>query len=348
MVSGDSHGRGPQGLLKEHRIPHKQHWKIRMTKDEFKPQLSQQQKHSLFFHKAAKRNPGVAGAGGIIYDLGGTRELSYEWGLGKATNNQAEASALLQGIKVAISLNARAMHVFGDSSIIIQFMHSNKSPKDNKLARIKEEPYKIQEIQFLHILRTLNKEADTNANGASRLEEGMLKQNGVVNCFAIPQVYIQQNLCMTIKFTMQAHLVKRYGFKGRRDETFNQALPPHMFELSAFKCFKVMEIYLADAEGILGSVPRLGIEASQQAPSDLGNIDGNGQHPTCQRDIPELCKVLQQHEYITNGNRTGIFSVTSKVHVLEHQQVSQNAIIMDTLAQKKREIQALEEECVTL
>lgn len=85
----------------------------------------------------------MAGAGGIIYDLGGTRELSYEWGLGKATNNQAEASALLQGIKVAISLNARAMHVFGDSSIIIQFMHSNKSPKDNKLARIKEEPYKI-------------------------------------------------------------------------------------------------------------------------------------------------------------------------------------------------------------
>lgn len=153
---------------------------------------------------------------------------------------------------------------------------------------------------------------------------------------------------MTIKFTMQAHLVKRYGFKGRRDETFNQALPLHMFELSAFKCFKVMEIYLADAEGILGSVPRLGIEASQQAPSDLGNIDGNGQHPTCQRDIPELCRVLQQHENITNGNRTAIFSVTSKVHVLEHQQVSQNAIIMDTLAQKKREIQALEEECVTL
>jgi len=70
-------------------------------------------------------------------------------------------------------------------------MNSNKPPTDNMLARIiariKKELYRFKEIHFLHILRSLNKETHSKANGASRLEKGyMLKQNRVVEWHAIP------------------------------------------------------------------------------------------------------------------------------------------------------------------
>jgi ribonuclease HI len=36
----------------------------------------------------------VAGVGGVIFFLGGKKELSYSWNIGQATNNQVEAYAL--------------------------------------------------------------------------------------------------------------------------------------------------------------------------------------------------------------------------------------------------------------
>ena len=49
-----------------------------------------------------------------------------------------------------------------------------------------------------------------------------------------------------------------------------------------------------------------------------------------------------------NRNRTSKFSVTARTYELEHQQTSQNAIIIDLLVKKKWHIQDLEEECEKL
>ena len=45
---------------------------------------------SLFFDGASKGNPGLAGAGGVIFYPGGNRPIDYVWGLGKKSNNYAE------------------------------------------------------------------------------------------------------------------------------------------------------------------------------------------------------------------------------------------------------------------
>jgi hypothetical protein len=42
------------------------------------------------------------------------------------------------------------------------------------------------------------------------------------------------------------------------------------------------------------------------------------------------------------------FSLTTKVHENEHQCISTNAVVMDTLVQQKRQIQILEAECSML
>jgi len=59
----------------------------------------------LFFDGASKGNPSQAGGGGIIIDPFGKLHLSYAWGLGYASNNQAEFLALWQGLKQARKLN---------------------------------------------------------------------------------------------------------------------------------------------------------------------------------------------------------------------------------------------------
>ena len=56
--------------------------------------------HCLFFDGASKNNPGRAGAGGILLEPRGNNPVTYEWGLGKTSNNKAEAYGLLMGTKI--------------------------------------------------------------------------------------------------------------------------------------------------------------------------------------------------------------------------------------------------------
>jgi hypothetical protein len=71
-------------------------------------------------------------------------------------------------------------------------------------------------------------------------------------------------------------------------------------------------------------------------------------HGNHHREIQEMHRVLCRHEDFINSNRMSIFLVTTKVHENEHQCISQNAVIMETLLQQKRQIQVLEAECSML
>jgi ribonuclease HI len=86
---------------------------------------------------------GVVGVGGVIYDLEGKQESTYAWGLGIATNNQAKAYALLQGLSIIISLGIRELVVLGDSRMVIKSLNRQEPLKDLRLASIL---YKIEKI----------------------------------------------------------------------------------------------------------------------------------------------------------------------------------------------------------
>eukprot|EP00253_Pinus_taeda_P005844 PITA_05844 len=112
-------------------------WKLRGSKEEVQQWISNQKRPVLLFDGASKNNPGKAGAGGIIKDQNGKSILSYEWGLGNAFNNAAEAYSLFLGTSLLSRLGIRNAIILGDSAIIIGAMVSGRNFKKEGLNNIK-------------------------------------------------------------------------------------------------------------------------------------------------------------------------------------------------------------------
>ena len=93
---------------------------------------------------------------------------NFSWGLGINTSIQAEALALLQGLKSLLNLEIKEVNVFGDSQVIIKIMVTNSSPRDIRLARlisrIRILGKLFKKLSYYHVLRENNKEADLEAN----------------------------------------------------------------------------------------------------------------------------------------------------------------------------------------
>jgi ribonuclease HI len=131
-----------------------------------------------------RSTPGKAGGGGVIYNPVEFRELVYSWGLGEETNNIAEALSLWQGLAQARKLAIKEIMVIGDSWILIQAMVTNSLPNQMKLRQIFKKILRLsnffQKIEFFHVLRHLNGEADRAAKEATPLGKGQLSLNGTL------------------------------------------------------------------------------------------------------------------------------------------------------------------------
>ena len=126
---------------------------------------------TLYFDGASKGNPGVAGAGAVIYDGDDIEVYSESVFVGlKETNNVAEYTGLLTGLKAALNLGKTRLHVKGDSDLIIKQMNGAYQVKSPKLIGLYKEAKKLTEqfekITFVHVYRHLNKRADELANVA--------------------------------------------------------------------------------------------------------------------------------------------------------------------------------------
>eukprot|EP00253_Pinus_taeda_P007428 PITA_07428 len=148
-------------------IPHA-NWEIHLEEQMFIKWRSALEEHCLFFDGASKGNPGATGGGGVLLKPDGSTELRYHWGLGIESNNRAEALALWQGLNLALKRNILKLSVFGDSRLIIQALNLNTIPSQILLASIFKKIRLIlplfQKINFFHILRHLNDQADLEAN----------------------------------------------------------------------------------------------------------------------------------------------------------------------------------------
>jgi ribonuclease HI len=124
----------------------------------------------------------VAGAGGVIICPRGIQVLSFHWNLGIATNNQAEAYALYQGLHLAQSLNIHSISVIGDSKIIIGHVRKGSHPPNIHLnailQRISTTLNLFHNCTLFHVLRRNNQLADAQENLAIDLEQGSLVVNG--------------------------------------------------------------------------------------------------------------------------------------------------------------------------
>ena len=124
--------------------------------------------HKLQFDGCSKSNPGIAGAGAVIYKFNKEISAKIQFVGNNETNNVAEYTGLIIGLKEAINLGIKEIDVEGDSMLVIKQMKGEYKVKSENLINLyKEAKVLVKEfniINFKHIYRENNKRADELSN----------------------------------------------------------------------------------------------------------------------------------------------------------------------------------------
>ncbi len=127
---------------------------------------------------ASRGNPGEAGIGVVIEDESGKVIKEIRRYIGKATNNQAEYAALIDGLKAARGINADNVTVFADSELLVKQVKGEYKVKHPQLqplfAEAKGLISGLKKFKINHIPREKNAHADALANEAidKKITEG--------------------------------------------------------------------------------------------------------------------------------------------------------------------------------
>ena len=117
---------------------------------------------------AARGNPGPAGIGVQITDASGHVLAEIAEGLGETTNNVAEYTAAIEGLKRAAELGASAVTLRSDSQLLIYQLTGKYRVKTAHLVPLHRAVLALARgfstIRFEHVPRERNKEADRLAN----------------------------------------------------------------------------------------------------------------------------------------------------------------------------------------
>ncbi len=119
----------------------------------------------------ARGNPGPAGYGAVVRDAG-TGEVLAERkaGLGHTTNNVAEYSGLIAGLRAARDLGAKTVDVRMDSRLVVEQLSDRWKVKNAQLQTLAAQARDVvdgfDKVTFEWIPRARNKAADRLANEA--------------------------------------------------------------------------------------------------------------------------------------------------------------------------------------
>jgi ribonuclease HI len=115
-------------------------------------------------------NPGPAGVGVVIEGSEKGRITVGKW-VGRQDNNVAEYLALLEALQRALELNARKLHVYSDSQVVVRQMigqYNCRSPRLYSLHWLCRKLAHSLEFSISHIRREFNSEANGLAGAAAR------------------------------------------------------------------------------------------------------------------------------------------------------------------------------------
>jgi ribonuclease HI len=115
-------------------------------------------------------NPGPAGIGVIIDGCESGPIRIAKW-IGHQDNNVAEYMALLEALQCALSLKAKALHVYSDSQVVVRQMRGEYSCRSSRLYSLHWTCRKLaRDLAFSisHVPRENNAEANRLANTAVR------------------------------------------------------------------------------------------------------------------------------------------------------------------------------------
>lgn len=128
------------------------------------------EEYTLYFDGASKGNPGLGGAGFVIYDSSTNLEIYSESRFvgNRVTNNYAEYFGLYLGLKKAYSLKIQQLKIYGDSLLVIKQMKGEYSVKSPNIIDLYNASMMMSKdfniISYHHIPREKNKRADFLAN----------------------------------------------------------------------------------------------------------------------------------------------------------------------------------------
>ncbi len=130
---------------------------------------------NVFTDGGSRGNPGIAGAGAVVKFKNETKKYSQFLG-DKITNNEAEYRALILALKKIKQLIGKAkaknanLKCYADSELMVkQLNHQYKLSNENiqqMFLEIWNLMLNFKNVEFFHIPREKNKEADAMANKA--------------------------------------------------------------------------------------------------------------------------------------------------------------------------------------
>ena len=129
---------------------------------------SHHDEYVLFFDGCSKNNPGPSGAGAVLYHNGVEIWSTAVFVGHKETNNVAEYTGMIVGIKRAVEMGIRRLVVKGDSNLVVQQMNGKFRVNADHIkplhATAKNIIRNFDSIQFVHVYRHLNQRADELSN----------------------------------------------------------------------------------------------------------------------------------------------------------------------------------------
>lgn len=120
-----------------------------------------------YFDGGSRGNPGIAGAGAVLYDPTGAKVWEGAKPLGRCTNNEAEYMAASMVLGEALRRGVSELELLGDSKLVIQQLSGAwriKEPRLQALASSFNEAASGLSVVFTWIPRSDNSEADRLAN----------------------------------------------------------------------------------------------------------------------------------------------------------------------------------------
>jgi ribonuclease HI len=124
----------------------------------------------LYTDGAARGNPGPAGAGAVIISPDGHIVAKIGKFLGESTNNVAEYTGLILGLRRAKAMGIKELEVLSDSELMVKQLSGDYAVKADHLRPLYEEARQLLrafgDVTVRHIPREENAQADAMSNRA--------------------------------------------------------------------------------------------------------------------------------------------------------------------------------------
>jgi ribonuclease HI len=128
----------------------------------------------LYTDGGSRGNPGPAGLGMVIEDDRGMRLWGGHRYVGKATNNQAEYLALIDGLRKVAEWKPDALEVYMDSELVVKQVSGRYRVRSADLQPLHRQVVGLlrgfSRVNVSHVPRERNRGADALANRA--MDEG--------------------------------------------------------------------------------------------------------------------------------------------------------------------------------